>query len=44
MAASARKPPYDAYAAIVGAFAGGLAMAAVGRALGRDPQCWTAST
>jgi Protein of unknown function (DUF1360) len=34
------RPPYGAYAAIMGAFAGGLAAAA--RALDRDPQCHTA--
>ena len=35
-----RRPPYEAYAAIMGTFAGGLAAAGVrGRLLGRDPQC-----
>jgi hypothetical protein len=38
-----RRPPYEAYAAITGAFAGGLALAgALGRLIGRDPQCQTA--
>jgi hypothetical protein len=50
MAASAREqssrarglPPYGAYAAITGTFAGGLAFAGgLGRLLGRDPQCQT---
>jgi Protein of unknown function (DUF1360) len=37
------RPPYAAYAAIMGAFAGGLAAAgALARALDRDPQCHTA--
>jgi hypothetical protein len=37
------RPPYGAYATIMGAFAGGLAVAgAVARALDRDPQCHTA--
>ncbi len=36
------RPPYDAYAAIVGTFAGGLlAAGALSRAAGRDPQCQT---
>jgi Protein of unknown function (DUF1360) len=36
------RPPYEAYAAIVGVFAGGLAAAGfAGRLLGRDPQCQT---
>lgn len=35
-----RRPPYEAYAAITGTFAGGLALAgALSRLLGRDPQC-----
>ena len=35
-----RRPPYEAYAAIMGTFAGGLAAAgALGRLLDRDPQC-----
>jgi len=38
-----RRPPYEAYAAIMGTFAGGLAAAgALSRLLGRDPQCQTA--
>jgi len=44
-AVSARpeRPPYRAYASIMGTFVGGLAAAgAVGRALDRDPQCQTA--
>jgi hypothetical protein len=37
------RPPYEAYAAIMGVFAGGLAAAgALARALDRDPQCHTA--
>jgi len=37
------RPPYGAYAAIMGTFAGGLAVAGViARALDRDPQCHTA--
>jgi hypothetical protein len=36
------RPPYEAYATIVGTFAGGLAVAgALARAAGRDPQCQT---
>jgi hypothetical protein len=36
-------PPYRAYAAIMGTFAGGLAAAgAIGRLLDHDPQCQTA--
>jgi len=36
------EPPYGAYAAIMGAFAGGLGAAGLlSRALGRDPQCQT---
>jgi uncharacterized protein DUF1360 len=39
----ARTPPYGAYAAIMGSFAGGLAFAgALSRLLERDPQCQTA--
>ena len=35
-----RRPPYEAYAAIMATFAGGLAAAGVlSRQLGRDPQC-----
>ena len=38
-----RRPPYEAYAAIMGAFAGGLAAAGVlSRLLDRDPQCQSA--
>src|SRR5215210_7646203 len=34
-----RKPPYEAYAAITGAFAGGLAIAGgLAKLLGRDPR------
>ena len=37
------RPPYGAYAAIMGVFAGGLAAAGmVARSLDRDPQCRTA--
>jgi Protein of unknown function (DUF1360) len=37
------EPPYGAYAAITGAFAGGLGVAGLlSRSLGRDPQCQTA--
>jgi uncharacterized protein DUF1360 len=43
MAVLDRKPPYGAYAAIMGVFAGGLAAAgAISRLLDRDPQCQTA--
>jgi hypothetical protein len=36
------QPPYGAYAAIMGAFAGGLGVAGLlSRAIGRDPQCQT---
>ena len=39
----ARRPPYEAYAAIVGTFGGLLGTAgALGRSFGRDPQCQTA--
>jgi Protein of unknown function (DUF1360) len=35
-------PPYGAYAAIMGVFAGGLGLAGLAsRAIGRDPQCQT---
>jgi hypothetical protein len=35
-----KRPPYESYAAIMGTFAGGLALAgALGRKLDRDPQC-----
>jgi hypothetical protein len=37
------RPPYGAYAAIMGAFVGGLGVAgALARALDRDPQCHSA--
>jgi hypothetical protein len=37
------RPPYGAYAGIMGIFAGGLGAAGlVSRSLGRDPQCQTA--
>src|SRR4051812_10304406 len=37
-----QRPPYSAYAAIMGTFAGGLAFAgALSRLLDRDPQCQT---
>ncbi len=37
------RPPYEAYAVIVGTFSGLLATAgALGRLVGRDPQCQTA--
>jgi Protein of unknown function (DUF1360) len=37
------EPPYGAYAAIMGVFAGGLGLAGVAsRVIGRDPQCQTA--
>jgi hypothetical protein len=37
-----RQPPYGAYAAIMGTFAGGLGLAgALARRLDRDPQCQT---
>jgi hypothetical protein len=37
------EPPYGAYAAITGVFAGGLGVAGLlSRSLGRDPQCQTA--
>src|SRR6266536_2931188 len=36
------QPPYGAYAAIMGAFAGGLGVAGLAsRVIGRDPQCQT---
>jgi len=38
-----RRPPYEAYAAIMATFAGGLGAAgALSRLLGRDPQCQNA--
>jgi hypothetical protein len=40
--AAVKSPPYEAYAAIVGTFVGGLGAAGVlARALGRDPACQT---
>ena len=43
MSAPARRPPYESYATIMGAFAALLAGAGlVGRVRGRDPQCQTA--
>jgi hypothetical protein len=43
VAVSEKTPPYAAYAAIMGTFAGGLAAAGVlGRLLDRDPRCQTA--
>jgi hypothetical protein len=40
--AAVMSPPYEAYAAIVGTFVGGLGAAGVlARALGRDPACQT---
>ena len=40
---AAPAPPYGAYAAIMGVFAGGLGAAGLlSRVLGRDPQCQTA--
>jgi uncharacterized protein DUF1360 len=42
MAPDSERPPYEAYAAIAGAFGGFLAAAgALGRLLDRDPQCQT---
>ena len=42
MTSEPERPPYEAYAGIVGAFAGLLAAGGVlGRMLGRDPQCQT---
>jgi hypothetical protein len=42
MVAPEQKPPYAAYAVIMGAFGGGLAVAgALSRVLDRDPQCQT---
>jgi Protein of unknown function (DUF1360) len=42
MVTSTHRPPYEAYAAIMGAFAGGLAAAgALSRLLDREPQCQT---
>jgi hypothetical protein len=43
MVSARERPPYEAYATIMGVFAGGLAAAgAAARALDRDPQCHTA--
>jgi Protein of unknown function (DUF1360) len=43
MATQGQSPPYASYAAIMGTFVGGLALAGgLARALGRDPQCHTA--
>jgi hypothetical protein len=43
MDSATERPPYGAYAAIMGTFAAGLAAAgAIARALDRDPQCHTA--
>ena len=43
MATGIESPPYRSYATIMATFAGGLAAAgALGRALGRDPQCQSA--
>ena len=43
VATATERPPYEAYAVIVGAFGGLLATAGlVGRALRRDPQCQSA--
>jgi Protein of unknown function (DUF1360) len=40
--AAVKSPPYEAYAAIVGVFVGGLGVAGVvARALGRNPACQT---
>jgi len=43
MSGPSQRPPYEAYAVILGSFAGLLAAAgAASRTLGRDPQCQTA--
>jgi hypothetical protein len=43
VAAATQRPPYESYAAIMGTFASGLALAGlVSRVKGRDPQCQTA--
>ena len=43
MESASGRPPYESYAAIMGAFVGGLVAAgALARALDRDPQCHTA--
>jgi len=42
MATATKTPPYEAYAAIMGTFVGGLGLAgAAARSLGRDPACQT---
>ncbi len=42
MATATKAPPYSAYAAITGVFAGGLGVAGtLARALGRNPACQT---
>ena len=42
MPTTTRRPPYESYAAIMATFMGGLATAgALGRWLGRNPQCQT---
>src|ERR671936_512362 len=42
VATATKAPPYNAYAAIVGVFAGGLGVAGgLARALGRNPACQT---
>ena len=42
MVTATKAPPYEAYAAIMGTFVGGLVLAgAAARALGRDPACQT---
>jgi len=42
MATATKTPPYEAYAAIMGTFVGGLGVAgAAARSLGRDPACQT---
>jgi hypothetical protein len=43
MATTTKTPPYEAYATILGIFAGGLGIAGVlSRRMGRDPACHTA--
>ena len=43
MATVTKRPPYEAYAAITGTFAGGLGLAGIlSRRLGRDPACHSA--
>jgi hypothetical protein len=42
MATATKTPPYEAYAAIMGTFVGGLGLAgAAARSFGRDPACQT---